>query len=126
MKILADAINKMSREILGHIQDVKKGVSEQIQIKNLAVIGEMAAKVAHEVRNPLGGIEMFASILQREFDKEDPRREMISKILGGVQSINRIVSELLNFTRSFNRTQFRKLDLVEVIIRHVSSSFHEF
>ncbi|HID31213.1 MAG TPA: hypothetical protein EYP19_14615, partial [Desulfobacterales bacterium] len=65
----------------------------------LAVIGQMAATVAHEIRNPLNGIEGFAGLLEREFPEDDPRRRYARNILEGVRALNKTVTDLLQFAR---------------------------
>lgn len=80
----------------------------------LAALGQMAATVAHEIRNPLGGIEGFASLLSRDFDKGDPRLKLVTKILEGARSLNRVVNELLMFTRPI-KLDFRKIEVAHVI-----------
>lgn len=64
----------------------------------LAEVGEAAAQVAHEIRNPLGGIRGFASLLQREA-KEESQEKLISRIADGVANIDKLVNDLLDFTR---------------------------
>jgi len=88
---------------------------EQVRMKDrLAALGEMAATVAHEIRNPLGGIEGFASLLARDFDSDDPRRRLVAKIIEGAKSLDRVVSDLLEFTRPID-LQFRETDCRQVI-----------
>jgi len=72
----------------------------------------MAATVAHEIRNPLGGIGGYAGLLARGIPSEDPKRKLVDKIIQGVSSLNKIVSNLLVYTR---RTTLQKasVDLVE-------------
>ncbi len=65
----------------------------------LAALGEMAAGVAHEIRNPLGGIELYASSLGRKFAENSPERATCNKIIAATASLNRIVSDMLTFTR---------------------------
>lgn len=67
--------------------------------EHLASIGEMAATVAHEIRNPLGGIHGFATLLQRDLGEGDPRSRLVQKILTGTKNLERVVNELLEFTR---------------------------
>jgi PAS domain S-box-containing protein len=69
------------------------------QFDRLAAIGEMAAAVAHEIRNPLGGIRGFASLLIRDIPEDDPRRRLVDKILMGTQRLDRVITELLEYTR---------------------------
>ena len=65
----------------------------------LVTLGEMAAWMAHEIRNPLAGIEVAAGILLK--GEQDPSRtETVRDILGEVKRLNRIITETLDFVRS--------------------------
>jgi signal transduction histidine kinase len=67
----------------------------------LEVLGEMAAGVAHEIRNPLGGIELYASLLERDLSNSPEQLRLVGRILTGVHSLDAIVGDLLSFTRGF-------------------------
>jgi PAS domain S-box-containing protein len=81
---------------LTHLKNLEQEVT---RIKTLAALGEMAATVAHEVRNPLGGIAGFAALLERDLEPDDPRRRLVNKITQGVEILNRLVINLLNYTK---------------------------
>ncbi|MBI2423171.1 MAG: PAS domain S-box protein [Candidatus Hydrogenedentes bacterium] len=73
---------------------------EQVrQIDRLAAIGEMAATVAHEIRNPLGGIRGFAAFLAQDLKDDPPKKRLVDKILAGTASLEKVVSGLLEYTR---------------------------
>jgi PAS domain S-box-containing protein len=73
---------------------------ERVQrMDRLAAVGQMAATVAHEIRNPLGGIRGFASLLARDIPPEDPRARLVEKVLIGVGSLDKVVNDLLEYTR---------------------------
>ncbi len=73
---------------------------EQVrQIDRLAAIGEMAATVAHEIRNPLGGIRGFAAFLAQDIPADDPKRRLVEKIEEGARNLDKVVNELLEYTR---------------------------
>lgn len=73
---------------------------EQVrQMDRLAAVGEMAASVAHEIRNPLGGIRGFAAFLMEDIPEDDPRRRMVEKIQVGAKSLDKVVNGLLEYTR---------------------------
>lgn len=62
-------------------------------------LGEMAATVAHEIRNPLGGIRGYASLLVRDLESEPHLKEMAEQIIEGTKALERLVSNVLHFSR---------------------------
>lgn len=79
----------------------------------LTAMGEMAANIAHEIRNPLGSIELFASLLQKGL-KDDKQREWASHIISSVKNMDNKISNLLMFTR--NRSPlFKKINVHDVV-----------
>ncbi len=101
-------------EIFRDLTEFKKLEDEIIKKSTLAGLGEMAATVAHEIRNPLGGIAGFANLLSRDIPQDDPKFRLVQKISQGVESLNKIVSNLLAFTREF-RPQFQMINLMPLI-----------
>ncbi len=97
-------------ETFTDISEVKKLQERMSHIETLAALGEMSASVAHEIRNPLGGIGGFAGLLDRQLDKDDHRRKLIKPIIEGVSRLNNIVSNLLTYTRP-QKMQLAKVDL---------------
>ena len=96
--------------VLSNIHDF-----QAMQEKNrLAALGAMAAGLAHEIRNPLGGIAGFAALLERDLDAQDPRRRLVHKITEGVGRLNRIVSSLLTYTRPLKLNN-HPVDLVTLV-----------
>lgn len=69
------------------------------QNERLKDLGEMAASVAHEIRNPLGGIEGFASLLHRDLKNNPQQSKMAQHIIDAAQLLNRIVSKILHYSR---------------------------
>ncbi|RJP14966.1 MAG: PAS domain S-box protein [Candidatus Abyssobacteria bacterium SURF_5] len=106
-------------EDLSELRDLEEQARRQ---DRLAALGQMSATVAHEIRNPLGGIEGFASLLARDFDADDPRLKLVTKIQEGARSLNRIVSELLLFTRpmKLNCQEFEVSTLISNVLGYLS------
>jgi len=84
------------------ISEVKRLEQEVSRMDTLAALGQMAATVAHEIRNPLGGIAGFANLLERDLEPDDNRRRLVKKIIEGVDGLNKIVTGLLSYTRKVN------------------------
>ncbi len=65
----------------------------------LSMVGTMAAGLAHEIKNPLGGIKGAAQLLQMELDEDDELQEYTELMIREVERVNRIIEELLDLSR---------------------------
>ena len=65
----------------------------------LAALGEMAAAVAHEIKNPLAGIEVMAGLLRRQLRDNAQATALVGDIIGEAKMANAIVQEILDFVR---------------------------
>jgi signal transduction histidine kinase len=65
----------------------------------LAAVGEMAAAIAHEVKNPLAGIEVMAGLLRRKIPDIPDAQAMLTDIIAEAKMANAIVQEVLEFVR---------------------------
>jgi signal transduction histidine kinase len=67
--------------------------------ERLATVGQLAASVAHEIRNPMTAIRSTIQYLLRDFDESNPKRELAQGVIAEVDRIDRIVDGLLSLTR---------------------------
>lgn len=67
--------------------------------ERLAALGEMAAGIAHEIRNPLAGIGLYARMLVTDLDDKPQCRDVAEKIARGVRGLDAIVGDVLTFAR---------------------------
>lgn len=72
--------------------------------KRLAALGEMAAGMAHEIRNPLGAIQLYASMLAGDVRAMPESARLVEKITGGVRRMEDIVTKVLQFSRDLRVT----------------------
>lgn len=98
-----------------------RDVTEIHQLQTLAnrndrmkLLGEMAAQVAHEIRNPLGGIKGFASLLKRDLTENPQLQHMADYIIEGTDNLNRLVSQILHYARPL-QPHLEKVNLISVL-----------
>src|SRR5262245_30977982 len=80
----------------------------------LAAVGEMAAAIAHEVKNPRAGIEVMAGILKRQLPESPDAQNILADIIKEAKMANVIVQEVLAFVRPI-RLQVEDVSLADVI-----------
>jgi signal transduction histidine kinase len=79
----------------------------------LVAMGQMAASLAHEIRNPLGSMELFCSVLKREVKDDQSKLELVSNIQQGISRLSHIVSNCLMFTKdvSVNKQEYTSAEM---------------
>lgn len=100
----------------------ERELEEKLRLsETLAALGEMAASLTHEIKNPLGGLDMYARLLLRDLTESksanDETRDLVAKIIDGVKTLNTIVGNLLGYARVARgemNDQIRISDVVEV------------
>ena len=80
----------------------------------LAALGEMAAAIAHEVKNPLAGIEVMSGLLKRQLPDSPDAQTILADIIKEAKMANRIVQEVLAFVRPL-RLQVEDTSVADVI-----------
>ncbi len=81
--------------------------------RRLAAMGEMAARIAHEIRNPLGSMSIFATLLEREL-AGDGSRNLAEQISKGIKSLDNLLSNMLLFANS-PEARLKIIDVREAI-----------
>jgi two-component system sensor histidine kinase HydH len=80
-------------------EELKKAQEELIQANKFKVIGELAAGIAHEIRNPLGSIQGSLEILRKDYKPEDSKYEFLNILLKEVTRLNKVITDFLNYAR---------------------------
>ncbi|AXS84150.1 sensor histidine kinase [Marinobacter sp. Arc7-DN-1] len=89
--VLAHAFNAMADRLQEMIQ-------RTVQAEKLAVLGEFATGVAHEVRNPLATIKLTVQALEKG-ETDDQRRDLLISVEDEIDRLNRVVGNLLDYAR---------------------------
>ena len=97
---LAQNLNTMIEKLNLAKQEAEQYHQELIQrADRMASIGELASGIAHEIRNPLAGIQGAVQILVEGFPKEDPRTQVTEEIQKQIYKMERLVRDLLNYAK---------------------------
>ncbi len=106
--------DRLQAEVVRLNEQLEQKNRELERKKRLAALGEMAAGIAHEIRNPLGGIQLYANTLLNDVADRPQAADLVRKISAGVKGLNTLVSDMLTFTRDLN-LQKEDASLVEII-----------
>ncbi|HUO10189.1 MAG TPA: ATP-binding protein [Phycisphaerae bacterium] len=105
---------RLQEEVIRLREQLEQKNRELEHKKRLAALGEMAAGIAHEIRNPLGGIQLYASTLAGEVVDRPMAADLVKKISNGVKGLNSLVCDMLAFTGNMNLNR-REEDLAEIV-----------
>ena len=87
------------------------------QLEQRAVLGEVTAVFAHEVRNPINNISTGLQLLSVKLPENDPNQENIARLLNDCQRLNHLMESVLNFSRQVEH-KFEEVDL-DVLLRRL-------
>ncbi len=102
-------------EIFSDISKLKELELENQQNRTLAALGEMAATLAHEIKNPIGAMGTWARLLDRTISVDDKRKKTLGKIIDALSRLNKIVSSMLIFGRQSHSATLRQINIKEML-----------
>jgi len=114
---LGRSLNSMIERLDTTQREVERYHTEQlIRAERLASIGELAASVAHEIKNPLAGISGAVQVLAADFPDGDPRRGVSDQILRQIDRMDKTIRDLLSYAQPL-KGEPSPLDLNETLDR---------
>ena len=103
--LLAEEFNQMAAKLKESYSNLEQKIDERtsqlLRAERLAAVGELAAEVAHEINNPLGGLRNFASMLESESENAAQTKKYAVLMLEGLKRVEMIVKRLLTFSRPY-------------------------
>jgi two-component system sensor histidine kinase PilS (NtrC family) len=109
---------------LSAIKDIEKKLREK---EHLALIGEMAAGIAHEIRNPLASISGSVQFLHQELSLDSEFKKLMDIIVSESARLSAFIEEFLNFSRQapLESTEFDLALVLDEVIEMLSLNLHE-
>ncbi len=86
---------------ISDVTESKKIQEQLIRADRLSSLGQLSGGIAHEIRNPLGGINLFTDILcdEEKFERTDQEKEILHEIKDNINRIDGIIKRVLDFAR---------------------------
>ena len=119
LEVIATVLTEESGDFLGYVilfrdlTEVRHLKKEVARTQRLASLGNLAAGVAHEIRNPLSSIKGFATYFKERYRDNPQDGETADIMVQEVERLNRVISQLLEFARPMalekKRTSLREL-----------------
>jgi PAS domain S-box-containing protein len=104
------------RDTLRMKRELEKTQLQLLQAEKMASLGKLAAGVAHQLNNPLGGVVLFTKLVLEDYDLPPGVREDLGRVLNDAERCRETVKELLEFTRQ-TRHLMRPHDVNQAISR---------
>lgn len=118
---LTSEVEEKNRLLAESVARERQLEAEALRRNRLAAMGEMAAMVAHEVRNPLGAMELFTGLLLQDLQDRPECLRLTRQIARSIGDLNHLVTNLLEFTRSpaATATTVECCSLMDDVLRYV-------
>jgi signal transduction histidine kinase len=97
---LTAELEEKNRLLTASLERERRLEAEALRQSRLAAMGEMAAMLAHEVRNPLGAMELFTGLLLQDLRTLPEAQRLAQQVANGIVDLNHLVTNLLEFTRT--------------------------
>lgn len=119
---ITERLQQSHDQLTRTVEQLKQELSEKSRLlerrNRLAALGEMAAGIAHEIRNPLAGIQLYAAMLSDDLADRPDARLTVEKIRGGVRRLEALVGQVLHFSREIN-PQVVECDVVPLLTESI-------
>lgn len=97
---LAASFNSMVQKLKSANKKIQDLFHKQMEkAEHLASLGEIAAGLAHEIKNPIAGMKGALEIIDQKTDAADPKKEIFTEILLQIDRIDHVIQDLLSYAR---------------------------
>ena len=95
---LQQEVDSSAHDEIGYLGETMEEMRKKLLARD-AQLRQMLAGVAHEIRNPLGSIELYTGLIADDLPDDEPRKIHIQKVIGEVRNLDHVISEFLEFAR---------------------------
>lgn len=88
----------LGREVVRLREEIEEKNKELQRRERLSALGVMAAGLAHEIRNPLGGMRLYACLLERDLVDRPKQQELVRRMERGIRTLDGLVTDVLAFS----------------------------
>ncbi len=97
-------LSKSFNEMIGKLKDANHKIEELFnrqleKAEHLASIGELAAGLAHEIKNPIAGMRGALEIINRKTEATDPKKEIFAEMILQTEKVNNVIQDLLSYAK---------------------------
>jgi len=112
----------LRREVCRLRDEIQQKNKQLERSERLAALGQMAAGVAHEIRNPLGGVRLYASLLERDLQDRPAQLGLVHRLESGVRNMENIVGDILAFAGDAEprRRTVRLDEIISAVVTQVA------
>lgn len=111
-------------QIQGVIHDItriKQLEKEKLEKEHLAVLGSMAARLAHEIKNPLASLQAGIQFLESEFAKDDNKKLYFERLKQEITRVDKILKDMLQFARN-EEYHFKTIRIIPIVQKIIEIS----
>ena len=101
--------------IFQDMTDIRQIEEEMKKVESLAMVGELAAGIAHEIRNPMASISGSIQMLKEDMEKDDINNQLMDIISREINRLNHLVSDFLLYARP-KKAHFKEINLNRLIL----------
>jgi len=94
-----DEIGRLGASFNRMVEQVRETEKRLVETEKMATAGQLAAGLAHEIRNPMTSIKMLGQVLARRLAGQEENRRLLDSLVGEINRLDRVIQELVDRTR---------------------------
>jgi signal transduction histidine kinase len=128
---LDDEFGEVAQSFNEMAESLKEMMRTMLRAEQMVLMGEMASRLAHEIKNPITGIKLAAEVVRDEANLEGEYKEMCTKTIDQIHNIEKLMKSLLSYAKppmsyaemqNINRIIETAFSTVEIIVRKRSGA----